>query len=126
MRGKRLGEAQDVSARAERDVCLRPAVGSGGEEMVELAQPRDCDRSVSLCEGPKRDVELRSDTKPRSQAAKLDNFGANRQRRHELRLLQRLGLVRQCREPAVDAALPILRAGWQGSDREAAQIAQGE
>ena len=45
---------------------------------------------------------------------------------HELRLLQRLGLDRQCREAAADAPLPLPGARRQGIDREAAQIAQGE
>src|SRR5262245_39331761 len=119
MRGKRLGEAQDVSARAERDGYLRRAVGSGGETVVELTQPRDCDRAVSLREGPQRGVELRGNTKPRSHEAKLNNFDADRQRRHQLRQLQRLGLVWQCRESVVDAALPILGARRQAIDREA-------
>jgi hypothetical protein len=70
MGGERFGEAQDVSARAERDGCLSRTVGRGGEAVVELTQPCDCDRSVSLREGPKRGVELRGDTKPRSHAPK--------------------------------------------------------
>ena len=36
-----------------------------------------------------------------------------------------VGLVRQCRNQAVDGVLPILGSG-QGIDREAAQIAQGQ
>ena len=51
---------------------------------------------------------------------------ADRERRQQSRALQRLGLVRQCREPAVHAALPILQPRRLGGGCEAAQVAQGQ
>ncbi|HWW33917.1 MAG TPA: hypothetical protein VNZ23_01635 [Xanthobacteraceae bacterium] len=51
----------------------------------------------------------------------MDDLGPDRQRCYELRL----GLVGQHREPAVHAAFPIFPDPL-GTDREAAQIAQGK
>ena len=70
MLGKRLGDDQDAAARPKSDGRLRSGVGSGGEAAVELTQPRDRDRAVSLREGLERGVELRGRTKARSHVAK--------------------------------------------------------
>src|SRR5882724_8021753 len=108
MFGERLADNQDTSARTQCRSFVRTSVGSGSELAIELTQPRDCDRAVSLRERRKRGVELHRRSTARSQVAQLDDLAADRQRREQLRALQRLGLVRQCRDPAVDALLPLL------------------
>src|SRR3954463_8454936 len=105
MFGKRLGDDQDTTAHTERDGCLRPGVGTGGEAAGELTQLRDCNRAVSLRDGLKRDVELRGCPKGWSHVAKLVTLVSDGQPREDLPPLPRLGLVRQSREPAVHAAL---------------------
>src|SRR5512132_779921 len=108
MLGKRVGNGQDMTARPESDGHLWPRFRPGAEAAVQLTQPRDCDSAVSLREGFERDVELRGETKARRHLAKLYDLGDYRQRRDELPPPQRLGLVRQCRKPAVHAVLPII------------------
>ena len=111
-------------ARSAMVACGRRLVIEG-EAAVELTQPRDCHGAAVRARRPRaRRRAPRPTPRCGASAAKVDDLGADRQRRQQLRALQRLGLVRQCREPAVDAALPILRARRQGRDREAAQIAQ--
>ena len=56
--------------------------------------------------------------------AKLDDLATDRERRHQLRALQRLRLIRQRREPAIHAALPIVGRPRDRTRRKAAQIAQ--
>jgi FixJ family two-component response regulator len=56
--------------------------------------------------------------------AKVDDLAADPHGRHQLRALQRLGLLWQCSEPAERAALPIL--GVRGIDCQVAQVAEGE
>ena len=65
MLGERIGDGQDMTARPESDGRLWPRFRPGGEAAVELTQPCDCDRAVSLREGFERDVELRGETKAR-------------------------------------------------------------
>ena len=114
------------ATRPKRDGRLRSAVGSGGKAAVELMQPRDCDYAVSLRDGIERSVKLHGRAKAWSHVAKLDDLAADGQGRQQSRALQRLGLVRQSRKPAVHAAIPIFRCQSQAGGREAAQVAQGE
>ena len=71
----------------------------------------------------KRRVQLGPRSSWRGDCAEFDDLVADRQRRHELRALQRFGLVRQRLEPALEAAVRGFRSRRQGA-REAAQIAQ--
>ena len=100
--------------------------GREARRSIEPVKPRDCDGAVSLRQGLERRVEIRLRPKLGRDVTEPDDLGADRQRRQELRALQRLGRVRQCREPAVDTAFPIARQPWDGTRREAAQIAQGQ
>ncbi len=77
MLGKRLGDDQDATARAQRRGFVRARVGSRSELAIELTQPRDCDRTVSLRERRKGGVELRRRFNARSQIAQLDDLGAD-------------------------------------------------
>jgi hypothetical protein len=101
MFGKRFGDDQDAAARSKRDRCLRPGVRTGGQAAIEFTQPCDCDRAVCLREGRERGVELCGLSKARRDVAKVDNLGADRQRRQQWCALQRLGLVWHRRKPAV-------------------------
>src|SRR5437016_826000 len=102
---KRLGDDQDARERAKCGGCLRIGVSIVSEAAIELTQPRYCDHTVSLRKSRKRGVELRGDAEVRSRVAKLYDLAADRQRREQSRALQRLGLVRQGREPAEHAAV---------------------
>jgi len=64
--------------------------------------------AVSFRQGLERRLELSVKAELRGHRAEVDNLGPDRQRRHELRPLQRLGCVRHCRELAVHAAFPIV------------------
>ena len=75
--GKCLGDNQDAPARAKCQGRLRRGVGIGSDALVELMQPRDRDRTVSLHEGLERGVELRDHPKARSRVAKLDDVAAD-------------------------------------------------
>ena len=77
-------------------------------------------------QGRERRVEFRAKTQQGRDTVKLHNVAAHGERGQELGTLQWLRLVRQCRKPAVHAALPILWVQRQGIDREAVQIAQSE
>jgi len=90
MFGERLADDQDTSARTQRRSFVRASVGSGSELAIELTQPRDCDRTVSLRERRKCGVKLLHCSDARSQVAQLDDLAADRQRREQLRALQRL------------------------------------
>ena len=73
-------------------------------------------------------AESSSASKPSrgSDPAKMDDLGPDRQRRHELRALQRLGLRRATPRAGCTCGLPNLPAARWAADREAAQIAQGQ
>ena len=94
MFGKRFGHDQDAAARPKDGGTLRTVVGIGGKSAVELMQPRDGGRAVSLREGRERRVEL-GGPKARGHAAKVNDLSTDRQRPHQSRPLQGLGFVRQ-------------------------------
>ena len=108
MFGKRLGHDEDAAARPKDGVVLRTLVGIGGEAVIELMQPCDCGRAVSLREGRERGVELGGSPEAQSHWAEVDDLDSHRQRRQQSRALQWLGLIRNGREPTDHAAVPIL------------------
>ena len=77
--------------------------------MVESAQPFDCTRAVASRYRIKRCIELDLQIEPASDTAKSDDLDACRKSSHELGALQRLGLLRQRGQAAIDAAFPIGR-----------------
>jgi hypothetical protein len=105
---KRLGHDEDTAPRLKDGVGLRTLVGIGGEAVIELMQPCDCGRAVSLREGRECGVELGGRPEARSHSAEVDDLRSHRQRRQQSRALQWLGLIRHCREPTDHAVVPIL------------------
>src|ERR1700716_1518366 len=126
MLGNRLGDDQDAAAPSKGHGC--PSTGStrGGESVVELPQLRDRLRAVSERDVIECGVELRGRPKVRSHLAKADDLGADGKRCKQLCALQWRCLIRQRCEPAVNAALPIVRCRKHGSDREATQVTGGQ
>ena len=122
MLGERLRDCKDEAARPK---SCRLRAGTRGERLVEIGQAV---RSRSRCWPCATASSAASRSVPRSSlasdAAKLDDLGTDRERRHQLRALQRLRLIRQRREPAIHAALPIVGRPRDRTRREAAQIAQ--
>ena len=94
--------------------------------MLEACKPFRSHGAVALRQGGERRAQLRTKIEQRRDRAKLHDVVADGERRKEMRALQRLGLVRQDFQAAVEAALPVFRPPRQGADRQAAQIAQGQ
>src|SRR5882757_3517662 len=126
MLGNRLGDDQDTAACSKSHGCLSAGFTRRGESVVELTQLLDRFSAV-----PERDViecgvELRGRPKVRSHVPKADDLGADRKRCKQLCALQWRCLIWQRCEPAVNAALPIVRGRKHGSDREATQVTGGQ
>ena len=118
-------DGKQSAARSQRKRLPQAGVGKRSQTLIELR--KSCPRcgDIRTREIRKRRTKLRVQAKSRQDPAQVDDLGPDRQRRYELRALQRLGLVGQHREPAVHAAFPIFPDPL-GTDREAAQIAQGK
>ena len=108
MFGKRLGHDEEAAARPKDGVVPRTLGGIGSEAVIELMQPCDCGRAVSLREGRECGVELGGGPEAQSHWAEVDDLGTQRERRQQSRALQWLGLIRHRREPTNHAAVPIL------------------
>ena len=89
MLGKRLRHCKDAAARPQSGEA-----GTGGEDFVEPGKTGRRDRTVASPHAFQHHIELGCQAEPASDMAKLDNFDTHRERRHELRALQRLGRVR--------------------------------
>src|ERR1700730_6836693 len=128
MLGNRLGDDQDAAAPSKGHGCSSTVFTRRGESVVELTQLRDRFRAVSERDVIECGVELSGRRKVRSHSAKADDLGADRKRCKQLCALQWRCLIGQRCEPAVNAALPIVRCRKHGSDREATQVtgSQGE
>src|ERR1700756_2886520 len=126
MLGNRLGDDKDAAAPSKAQGCLSAAFTHRGEPVVELMQLRDRLSAVSERDVVKCGVGLRGRPKVRSHLAKADDLGADGKRCKQLCTLQWLCLIRQRYEPAVNAALPMVRCRKHGSDREATQVTGGQ
>src|SRR5712672_445046 len=126
MLGNRLGDDQEAAAPSQGHGCLSAGFTRRGESVVELTQLRDRFGAVSERDVIECGAELRGRPKLRSHLAKADDLGADGKRCKQLCALQWRCLIRQRCEPAVKAALPIIRCRKQGSDREAAQVTGGQ
>src|SRR5467141_3297083 len=125
MLGKRLGDNQDTAAPSKGHGCLSAGFTRRGEPVVELTQLRDRFSAVSERDVIECGVELRGRPKVRSYLAKADDLGADGKRCKQLCALQWRCLIWQRCEPAVKAALPIVRCRKHGSDRKATQVTGG-
>ena len=96
------------------------------EPVVKAGQPHSCHGAISARQRGKRGIELWFTSNSGGNAAELNDIAADGERRVELCSLQRLCAIRQCRDPAVHAALPVFRAWYEGTISEAAQFAQGQ
>src|ERR1700730_19148673 len=128
MLGIRLGDDQNGAAPSKSPGSLGPVFTRRGESVVELTQLRDRFGAVSERDVIECGVEIRGRPKVRSHFAKADDLGADGKRCKQLCALQWRCLIWQRCEPAVNAALPIVRCRKHGSDREATQVtgSQGE
>src|SRR5260370_7514169 len=126
MLGKRLGDTQDTAAPSKGHGYLSAGFTRRGESVVELTQLRDRFSAVSERDVIECGVELRGRPKVRSHLAKADDFGADRKRCKQLCALQWRCLIWQRCEPAVKAALPIVRCRRHGSDRKVTQVTGGQ
>ena len=116
-------ESSRPRARSE-SAFRKPEFGKRSQTLIESANPSSL-RRYPDARNPQAPNKAPRPSKSRQDPAQVDDLGPDRQRRYELRALQRLGLVGQHREPAVHAAFPIFPDPL-GTDREAAQIAQGK
>src|ERR1700686_4124279 len=116
MLGKRLGDNQDAAAPSKGHGFLSAGVTRRGESVVELTQVRDRFSAVSERDVIECGVELRGRPKVGSYLAEADDLGAYGKRCKQLCPLQWSRLIRQRREPAVKAALPMVRPRKHGSD----------
>src|ERR1700726_1654620 len=126
MLGNRLGDDQDAAAPSKGHGRLSAGFTRRGESVVELTQLRDRFSAVSERDVIECGVELRGRPKVRSHLAKADDLGADGKRCKQLRALQWRCLIWQRYEPAVNAALPIVRSLKHGSNREATQVTGGQ
>ena len=102
MLGQHFGQRKDSAARAESG-GTRPR----GERIIEPGEIGGRDRNTASPQGFERRIQLRPQIHSPHNAPKLDDLAADRERRHQLRTLQRLRLIRQRREAAIHAALQI-------------------
>src|SRR5260370_26837575 len=104
---------------------LRLRAGRRSDVIGEARKPCPCERAIALRQGGECKIEVCADSEQWGDAAKLDHHAAYGERREKLSSLQRLGVVRQCRDPAVHAALPVLQPP-QGVAREPSKLPPGE
>src|SRR5258708_6193962 len=126
MLGRRLGDNQDTAPPSKGHGYLSAGFTRRGESVVELTQLRDRFSAVAERDVIECGVELRGRPKVRSYLAKADDLGTDGKRCKQLRALQWRCLIWQRREPAVKAALPMVRSRKHGSDREVTQVAGGQ
>src|ERR1700720_4093794 len=119
MLSKRLGDDRDAAAPSKGHGCLSAGFTRRSESVVELTQLRDRFGAASERDVIECGVELRGRPNVRSHLAKADDLGTDGKRCKQLCALQWRCLFRQRYEPAVNAALPIVRCRKHGSDREA-------
>src|SRR5215471_11475228 len=119
MLSERCADCKDEATRAKN--CR---AGSWREHLVDQSEPLDRDRTLALRDGFERAVEGGLQFEPEGYMPKLDDLATDRERRHQLRALQRLRLIRQRREAAKHAALPIVGRPRDWTCGEATQIAQ--
>src|ERR1700756_1449254 len=117
MLGDRLGDNHDTAARSKGHGCLSARFTRRGEPVVELTQLRDRFSAVSERDVIECGFHLRGRPKMRSHLAKADDLRADGKRCKQLRALQWRCLIWQRREPAVKAALPMVRCWNHGCDR---------
>jgi hypothetical protein len=94
MLDQRVADGEDSAALSQDRTGVRFGAVARGKPMIERCQPFGCGGAVSLSKKLERCVELRGHTPSRSDAAKVDDLGPDRQGREELCALERLGLVR--------------------------------
>jgi hypothetical protein len=122
---KGVANQKDTASGARGKGSLRAGVGNGRKAAIEPSQLGACGRAVSLGKGSESHVELRVQAKLGSGAAKVDDRDADRQRRHEVCALQRIGRVGYCRKAMVHAVFPIFARMQRGGRRgEPAEVAQ--
>src|SRR4051812_30848051 len=125
MLSESVANEKDSAAGACGKGRLPACVRDRGKTAIELAElgARGC--SESLGKGYECQVELGAQAELRCNAAKVQDRGADRQRRHQVRALQRPGRVGHSREPTIHATLPILGM-WVTIGGEAPQVTQGK
>src|SRR5258708_33524964 len=123
MLGKRLRYRQNTTTRPEPDPRSWRGAGSRGEHSVEFGKAFDRNHSVAPRHGIKGRVELDVQIEPARDTAKTDYRGPYRKSSQELGALQRLGLLRQRRQAAIDTAFPVIRPSWDRARPPAAHIA---
>ena len=126
MLSESIANEKDTAAGARGRGTLPAWVGDRGKTAIELAKLGACGRTASLRKGNECPVELGAQAELRRDAAKVQDRGADRQRRHEGRALQRLGRVGHGREPTIQATFPFVPCMQAGIGREAAEVAQGK
>src|SRR5216684_1013974 len=105
-RGRRRwqGYGREYVQRAERrPVQLRPDDGQPGELS-------NCGGTISLRKCLQCGIELRWQIERCCVMTKMDNLSPHKLRCQKLHPLQRLGLFRQCNEPAECVTLPVVSA----------------
>ena len=119
-----VADAKDQGARPQREWRLRVRVRQRAKAAIESGKPCVRSGAISFRQGRERRVELRAEAESRCNPPKIDDRVPNRQRGYDLRPLQRIGRIRQCRDTAVHAAFPILSRPPGRVRRETPQTAQ--
>src|SRR6516165_11963595 len=118
-----LGEC----VRDSKNEAARPeSTETRGERAVEVRKPCGGCGTAAAREGLERRIEVGTQIEATTDMAKLDDVGTDRERRQQLRALQRLRRIRQYREPAVHAIGPIIGSPRDRAGNEAIQVAQGQ
>jgi hypothetical protein len=118
MLNKRLRHRKNAGARPEPDP--RSPLGQGRQALIKLGKVLDRGRAVVSRYCFHRRIELDLQMEPSGDTTKTDDLGSDRKCGHELRALQRLGLFRQYREPAIYSALPFICRRGNRPRRQAA------
>ena len=131
MLGERLGDDKDAAACPKRGGCRRLPVGWRGEPAIEMPQPCDRARAVSVREGGERRIERSRHAEVRRGMAKMDDRAADRQGRQQPRgaaparpgpASRRAGRKRGPPKPSIVAAL---ERSPDGGDRATSARAGG-
>ena len=117
-----LGQHLNTRVRTRASQNLRS--GSAGRE--HLVEERAARRRSHSRLARRRRARCReaAQFEPEGDMAKLDDLAPDRERRHQLRALQRCRLIRQRREPGVTCGPP--NVGRRGPHRQTTQVAQGQ
>ena len=102
----------------DRPLRVRLRVGPRREAVLQLRKLCSSRGAIALRQRSERSVELRPESPRGRNVAKVNDRRTHGKRSEKLRALQRVGLVRQCREQPIHSVLPRRGALRYAIDRQ--------